>query len=99
MTGYPEWVAKADKTAWAKRVEGTWVELKFPEDAMKTANGVVTEWKTGDTSAGLVPLIAAAIMAERKRCVDICEAEREWGGTIPDAQDRIASGQGPREIL
>jgi len=71
---------------------------EYPEDVMKAANEVVTKWKTGGTSVGLMPLIASALMAERKRGVEICEAEREWGGTISDVQDRIASGQGPRRI-
>jgi len=40
---------------------------EYPEDVMKAANEVVTQWKTGGTSAGLMPLIARALMAERER--------------------------------
>lgn len=39
-----------------------------------------------------------AIERERSRCVEICEAEREWGGTVEEAQERISSGAKPRQI-
>lgn len=47
---------------------------EYPEDVMKAANEVVTKWKTGGTSAGLMPLIARALMAERQRCADIARS-------------------------
>lgn len=42
--------------------------------------------------------IAKAIYAERLRCAEICAAEREWGGNVEDAQDRIENGIEPRQI-
>lgn len=41
---------------------------------------------------------AFSIIRERKRCAEICEAEREWGGNIMDAQERIEAGDSPRPI-
>ncbi len=43
-------------------------------------------------------VLCTAILNERKRCVAICEAEREWGGNIQDSQERIETGQPPRPI-
>lgn len=76
---------------------------EYPEDVIRIAKEALGEqWcaELGGTRGWLLrrDWIAEAIMAERKRCVEICEAEREWGGGVADAQDRIAAGQGPRQI-
>lgn len=39
-----------------------------------------------------------AMMAERHRVQEIISAEREWGGDLPDAAERIDSGDGPRLV-
>lgn len=43
-------------------------------------------------------VIKLAIEQERMRCIEICSAEREWGGNVEDAQIRIAGGDQPRQI-
>lgn len=43
--------------------------------------------------------ISRAILAERQRCVLICDAEREWGDFHPDdVTDRIQKGKSPRQV-
>lgn len=71
---------------------------EIPEDIMKAANSVVVAWKEGGTQCGLSTLIVKAILAERERCVSICEAEREWEGDISEAQQRIERGEQPRRL-
>lgn len=69
----------------------------IPDDIMKAAREAVMPllgWESPDGAR----TIARAIMAERMRAVEICSAEREWGGTIADVQTRIETGQQARQI-
>jgi hypothetical protein len=62
---------------------------EYPEDVMKAANEVVTQWKTGGTSAGLMPLIARAIMAERERAAKTAERLLVFADTTSRADVEI----------
>lgn len=42
--------------------------------------------------------ISYAILAERRRCHNIIDAECEWGGDLREAQRKIDAGEGPRRI-
>ena len=42
--------------------------------------------------------IARAVLAERERCMNIIDAEAEWGGDIREAERKISAGEAPRRI-
>lgn len=99
MSEYPEDVMKAARDASLLCIGGMCSTYRhdyglLPENERKALYVTMSQLAYHDVA----PVIARAIMAERKRGVEICEAEREWGGIIRDVQDRIASGQGPRQI-
>lgn len=46
-----------------------------------------------------ISVVHGALLAERQRCISICDAEREWGDFHPDdVTGRIQRGDGPRQI-
>lgn len=43
-------------------------------------------------------LLELCIMGERRRCLNIIDAEREWAGDLQEVRSKIANGRGPRRI-
>lgn len=71
--------------------DDVWARAKFECDAA----GVTL----GSDARDICEYVAAfSIINERNRSVQVCEAEREWGGNIADAQERIEKGSEPRQI-
>lgn len=70
---------------------------KFPQDIMAKAITLSDEISFGGYEVNALA-IAAALMAERDRCALICYAEREWGGELIEATERIEKGMEPRRI-
>ncbi len=43
-------------------------------------------------------VVANALLAERRRCLKILAADKEWGADFDEAMDRIRTGNEPRYI-
>lgn len=71
---------------------------EIPEDIKEAARSAADAQEGYYKYGGTLETIEKAIWSERQRAIDICSAEREWGGNIRDAQERIEKGEKPRQI-
>lgn len=70
-----------------------------PQDVRDRADDIVLlmSGRTLDTYT-LRQMVEMGIMAERRRCLNIIDAEGEWGGDLREAERKIDKGEGPRRI-
>lgn len=79
--------------------DGMALSKPTPQDVRDRADDIVL-LMSGRTinSYTLREMVEMGIMAERRRCRNIIDAEAEWGGDIREAERKINSGEGPRRI-